>query len=186
MGVDPTKQALITIDSVAPTSSVSPLPATTMTSSFTVTMTGTDDTGGSGVGSFALYVSTDGGPFVLDESDIPAQAGTGGTYTGSITFDGAQGNTYAFYSVATDNAGNVEVPTGSAQATTTIPPQSTLTEVTGTGPYAGTASLTATLVYGSSSLAGKLVTFSFVNGGNTTSVGSATTNASGGRDPSAG
>ena len=88
-GVDPTKQALVTIDSVAPTSSVNPLPATTTTSSFTVNMSGIDDTGGSGVGSFALYVSTDGGPFVLDQSDIPAQAGSGATYTASITFAGA-------------------------------------------------------------------------------------------------
>ena len=178
-GIDPTKQALVTIDSGPPKSSVSPLPATTMTSSFTVNMTGTDDAGGSGVGSFALYVSTDGGPFVLGQADIPAQAGSGGTYTGSITFAGAQGNAYSFYSVATDNAGNVEAATAAAQATTTIPPQSTLTAVSGTGPFSGSATLTATLVYGTSPLAGKLVTFSLVSGGNTTSVGSVTTNASG-------
>ena len=66
-----------------------------------------------------------------------------------------------------------------AQATTTVPPQSTLTAVSGTGPYASTATLTATLVYGNSPVAGKLVTFSLVSADGTTSVGSATTNASG-------
>ena len=81
--------------------------------------------------------------------------------------------------MATDNAGNVEAATAAAQATTTVPPQSTLTAVSGAGPYAGTATLTATLVYGTTPLAGKLVTFSLVSGGSTTSVGSATTNASG-------
>ena len=90
-----------------------------------------------------------------------------------------RGNTYAFYSVATDNAGNVEAATAAAQATTTVPPQSTLTAISGAGPFSGTAALTATLVYGTSPLAGKLVTFSLVSGGKTTSVGSATTNASG-------
>ena len=178
-GVDPTKQALVTIDSVAPTSSVNALPTTTTTSSFTVNMTGTDDTGGSGIGSFALYVSTDGGPYVLDQADIPAQAGSGAAYTGSITFAGAQGNTYAFYCSATDNAGNVEAATAAAQATTTVPPQTTLTAVSGAGTFAGTATLSATLVYGNAPVAARLVTFSLVSGGNTTSVGSATTNASG-------
>ena len=44
-GIDPTKQALITIDSGLPTSSVSPLPAASTATSFTVNMTGADDTG---------------------------------------------------------------------------------------------------------------------------------------------
>jgi hypothetical protein len=114
-GIDPTKQALITIDSGLPTSSVSPLPAASTATSFTVNMTGADDTGGSGVGSFALFVSTDGGPFVLDQSNIPAQPGAGGTYTGSATFAGKSGDTYAFYSVATDNVGNVQpIPTAAS------------------------------------------------------------------------
>ena len=58
--------------------------------------------------------------------------------------------------MATDNAGNVEAAAAVAQATTTVPPQSTLTGIVGVGAYGGSA----TLVYGSSSLAGKLVTFS--------------------------
>ncbi len=178
-GTDPAKMALVTIDAGPPASRVNPLPPTTTASSFTVNMTGTDDTGGSGVGSFALYVSTDGGPFVLDLSDIPAQAGSDGTYTGSTTFAGAQGNTYAFYSAATDNVGNAEAAAAAAQATITVVPQSSLTAVAGAGPYAGTAALTATLVYATTPLAGKLVTFSLVSGSNTMIVGSATTNASG-------
>ena len=141
-------------------------------------MTGTDDAGGSGVGSFALYVSTDGGPFVLDQSDIPAQAGSDGTYTGSITFAGA-GEYLRVLQRGDRQRRQRRGGHRGAQATTTVPPQSTLTAVSGAGPYAGTATLTATLVYGTSPVAGKLVTFSLVIGGNTTSVGSATTNASG-------
>jgi hypothetical protein len=179
LGTDPAKEDLNTIDSGPPASTVSPLPATTTANSFTVNMTGSDDSGGSGVGSFALYVSTDGGPFVAGPSGIPAQAGSNGTFTGSTTFNSAQGHTYRFYSVAADNVGNVEAATAAAQATITVLPQSTLTAVSGAGPYAGTATLTATLVFGPTPLAGRPVTFSVVSGGTTTSVGSATTNASG-------
>ncbi len=98
-GIDPTKQALVTIDSGPPTSSVSPLPATTTSSSFTVNWSGQDDPGGSGIASYDVYVSDDGGPFTLWQSDTTAT---------SATFAGQVGHTYGFYSVATDNVGNVQ------------------------------------------------------------------------------
>ena len=60
-GVDPTKQALITIDAGPPTSSVAPLPATETTASFTVSWSGQDDPGGSGIAFYNVYVSDDGG-----------------------------------------------------------------------------------------------------------------------------
>src|SRR5207245_826855 len=51
-GVDPNKQALVTIDAGAPTSHVAALPAVTLTNAFTVNWSGTDDAGGSGIGSY--------------------------------------------------------------------------------------------------------------------------------------
>ena len=61
--------------------------------------------------SYNIYVSDDGGPFTLWQSDTTAT---------SATFTGAAGHTYGFYSVATDNVGLVQpTPTG-AQATTKI------------------------------------------------------------------
>jgi hypothetical protein len=68
---------------------------------------------GSGIRGFTIYVSDNGGPF------IPWLVNT--TLT-SATYAGQPGHSYAFYSVATDNAGNVEpTPTG-PQATTIVGP----------------------------------------------------------------
>ena len=67
--------------------------------SFTVGWTGQDDSGGSGIASYNIYVSDDGGAFRLWLTN---------TVTTSATFTGQDGHTYGFYSVATDNAGNEE------------------------------------------------------------------------------
>ena len=58
------------MDTTPPTSTVSPLPQTTTATSFTVSVTGSDPIGSngstpSGIASFAIYVSTDGGAFTL-------------------------------------------------------------------------------------------------------------------------
>ena len=108
-GVDPAKQDLNTIDAVAPTSSVAALPAFSP-ASFTVSWSGHDDPGGSGIDSFDVYVSDDGGPFTLWQHDTTAT---------SATFTGVDGHTYGFYSVAFDNAGNAQPTPSAAQATTT-------------------------------------------------------------------
>jgi RHS repeat-associated protein len=110
-GVDPAKQDLNTIDAGAPTSSVAQLPATETSAGFTVTWSGQDDPGGSGVASFDVFVSTDGGPFV------PWLTAT--TLT-QATFSGSFGHKYSFYSVAMDNVGNVEPTPSSPEATTQI------------------------------------------------------------------
>ena len=86
--------------------------------------------------------------------------------------------------MATDNVGNVQATPTAAQATTTvqlsqIQQPTSLSAVSGTGTYAGTATLTATLTAGGSPLAGKTVTFTLSNGTTLTSVGSATTDANG-------
>ncbi len=111
-GVDPTKQALVTIDGGAPSSSVNPLPTTSM-SSFTVSWTGQDDVGGSGVRFYDVYVSTDDGKTWSQwQSHTSA---TAADYSGQI------GQSYAFYSVATDNVGNVQPTPMAPQASTLVP-----------------------------------------------------------------
>jgi hypothetical protein len=119
-GTDPTKEALVTIDAVAPTSSVAALPAVSSTNAVPVNWSGGDDAGGSGVASYTVYVSDEGGPFA------PWLMMTTET---SDTYVGQDGHTYAFYSVATDNAGNVQPTPAAAQAATTVdatPPTSSV------------------------------------------------------------
>jgi hypothetical protein len=118
-GVDPAKQDLNTIDSGAPTSSVTVLPAFSA-GSFTVNWSGQDDPGGSGIATINVYVSDNGGPFTLWQNDTTAT---------SATFTGVNGHTYEFNSIAFDNAGNVQAEPMSPQATTTVdtvPPTSTV------------------------------------------------------------
>jgi hypothetical protein len=106
---------------VAPTSSVAPIPATTTSTTFTVSWHGSDGSG-PGIASYSVYVSDNGGaynPFVL------------GTTKSSAAFTGKAGHTYGFYSVATDLVGLVQATPTSAQATTTIiaPPLVTVKQV---------------------------------------------------------
>ena len=105
-----TAQLFNTIDSSPPTSSVDPLPATTTTTSFPVSWSGFDGAG-SGVASYNVFVSTDGGSFT------PFLTGTTQT---SATFTGQFGHTYGFYSVASSNVGFVQPTPTAAQATTRL------------------------------------------------------------------
>jgi uncharacterized protein (DUF2141 family) len=104
--VTPTK--VNTIDVTAPTSHVLPLAATQAATNFTVSWEGAD--AGSGIVTYDVYVSADGGPFQLWQ---------GGVSTTSATFNGAAGKTYGFYSVATDAVGNQELAPAEPDATTT-------------------------------------------------------------------
>ncbi len=92
-----------TIDTVKPTSTVNVLPINTNDTSFLVSWTGNDNTGGSALAGFTIYVSDNGGAFThWLENTILTEA----------TFVGKAGHTYAFYSRVRDNAGNTEdVPT---------------------------------------------------------------------------
>jgi hypothetical protein len=99
-----------TIDSGPPTSSVTPLPATSATS-LTVSWSGSDDPGGSGIAYYDIYVSDNNGPFTL---------WLGQTTQTSAVYTGMAGHTYGFYSVATDNVGNREATPPRAEATTTV------------------------------------------------------------------
>jgi len=106
-----TPQISNVLDPVAPTSSVSPLPATTTSPTFTVSWSGQDDAGGSGLASFNVFVSDNGGPFT------PLLTNTTQT---STTFTGQVGHTYSFFSVATDNVGNLQPLPTNPQATITV------------------------------------------------------------------
>lgn len=101
-----------TLDAVAPTSHVT-LPSSAGTD-FTVSWTGNDDNGGSGIAFYDVYVKDDNvagskfQPFVLHD-----------THTAGV-FTGISGHTYEFFSVAQDGAGNREAQPVSAQATITL------------------------------------------------------------------
>src|SRR5262249_44082144 len=93
--VDPARQALVTLDAPPPPSSVAALPVTETTASFSVSWSGSDDAGGSGVASYDVYVSDDGEASTLWQS---------ATTQTSASFPGLNHHTYAFFSVARDDA----------------------------------------------------------------------------------
>jgi hypothetical protein len=112
-------------DTTPPASGISVLPAFVAGTSFTVSWSGTDNPGGSGIATYDVYVSDNGGAFT------PFLTGT--TLT-SVTYNGQDGHTYGFYCVATDNAGNRQPAPSTAQATITVdttPPTSSITVVPG-------------------------------------------------------
>lgn len=98
--VIPTNIHTNTIDAVAPTSSITNLPDLTPDTEIAITYTGTDDTNGSGLKWYSVYVADDNGPPELYLNNFT------GTDT---TFNGVAEHTYKFYLTATDTAGNVEV-----------------------------------------------------------------------------
>ncbi|MGD8450865.1 MAG: RHS repeat-associated core domain-containing protein [Phycisphaerae bacterium] len=108
-GTDPDMEALATIDADPPTSSVVDLPPATYGTPFTVTWT-SDDGEGAGVAQYDVYLSVDGGPFGLWIS----------TPEDSASLNGQRGHSYAFYTVATDGAGNVEDVLAEADTMTVV------------------------------------------------------------------
>ncbi|HWE01419.1 MAG TPA: hypothetical protein VG326_03340 [Tepidisphaeraceae bacterium] len=94
-----------------PTSAVSDLPATENTRQFSVDWSGADYVGGLGIASFQVFVSDNGGAFTQF---------VGPTAATSSPFTGAYGHSYDFYSIATDEEGNVQPTPLAAQATTVI------------------------------------------------------------------
>jgi hypothetical protein len=107
----PTDTTTNTVDAVPPTSFVAPLPSVTASTNFTVSWSGTDDPGGSGVASYTIYYSDDGGPY---------QVWLANTTSTSAQFTGQFGHTYAFYSSAQDNAGNIETAHATPDTTTFV------------------------------------------------------------------
>ncbi|MGV3505399.1 MAG: DUF7619 domain-containing protein [Adhaeribacter sp.] len=95
----PTNTWVNTIDAVAPSSEVQAF--TVSQDTVKLSWAGQDDVNGTGVREYALYASENQGPYKLQKQSI---AGT------STAFVGTPGSTYRFYTLATDNVGNVELP----------------------------------------------------------------------------
>ena len=100
-----------TIDAVAPTSNIH----SSKVSHDTISLfwSGMDDLGGTGVRDYALFVSENGSPFTLYKRKI--------TDTTDI-FIGTAGNTYCFYTIATDSVGNDENFKNNCQYSASIVP----------------------------------------------------------------
>jgi hypothetical protein len=86
------------LDLEAPESSVDALPAETTNADITLTWSGTDGKG-SGVASYDVYVSTDGGEYIRIAEK---------TTNTTLTFAGQQGRRYRFFTQATDKVGKQE------------------------------------------------------------------------------
>ncbi len=101
-----------TVDAAPPTASMTPLPATSTAGNLDLSWSGHDGTG-SGVASYDVYESTDGGPLTLI---LPATTLT------STQVPIVAGHTYGFAVDATDNVGNRgAVPTAVQTTTSAVP-----------------------------------------------------------------
>jgi Ca2+-binding RTX toxin-like protein len=100
-----------TIDAGKPTSTVELLPTTVEDHQFLVKWSGQDEATGSALASYTVYVSKDGGAF---------KPWLQNTTLTEATFKGEAGHSYAFFSLAQDNAGNIQVIPASPQAFTRI------------------------------------------------------------------
>ena len=105
------------LDAGTPESQVVLSTNVTLNNVFTVSWAGTDNNGSSGLAGYNVYVSDDGGPFQLWLAN---------TTLTSALYTGQSGHTYNFYSIAMDNAGNVQVTPSQPQNTvfvsTNLPP----------------------------------------------------------------
>ncbi len=104
-----TPEVFNTIDSEAPESWVEPLPQELNSWEFEVKWNGNDNS--SGIKDYSIYVSMD---------DMPYRLWILHTIDTSSTFIGEPGHTYAFYSIARDNVGNMEEGPDEPDAVTTI------------------------------------------------------------------
>lgn len=87
-----------TIDALPPTSQLAPLPATSP-AAISLSWSGHDDAGGSGLRFYSLYISEDGSNYSLLRSGL--------TRTDTV-INGKPGSQYFFFVLATDTVGNTE------------------------------------------------------------------------------
>lgn len=99
-----------TVDNTAPTATINTLPGTSTSANFLVTWSGSDGAG-SGIATYDVFVSDNGGSFALWLDNTTAK---------SAKYPGINGHSYAFYVVATDNVGFVQTSSGTAQASTVV------------------------------------------------------------------
>jgi hypothetical protein len=97
-------------DTQPPSSGVVALPPTS-SAAIVLNWGGQDNAGGSGIAFYDVYVSVNSGSF---------QRWLAGTSSSAAVYQGDLGNTYAFYSVAVDVAGNREESPASPDAQTTV------------------------------------------------------------------
>jgi RHS repeat-associated protein len=97
-----------TLDAGKPTSTVKALPTNVTNPEFVVNWTGNDGNNGSALANYTIYVSDNNGEFTPWLTD---------TTLTEATYIGQTGHTYAFYSIAKDNAGNTQTLPDTAQAT---------------------------------------------------------------------
>ena len=100
-----------TLDTLAPTSAINALPASTARTTFVVRFTGADDVGGSGLAGITLSYTDNGGPLLT---------ATVANTDGSLRFTGAAGHMYAFYSQAVDHVGNTETLAATPDASISV------------------------------------------------------------------
>ncbi len=105
----PTNVWLNSIDAFGPTTSVKA--ATAAHDTITLRYSGMDDAGGTGVAGYALYYSENGSPFQLYQANLTDTV---------ATFIGTMGKIYGFFSIGTDNVGNVEQLKNSAEKTVSL------------------------------------------------------------------
>ncbi len=145
------------MDTTPPTSKVSPLPQRGSSLTFAVSVTGSDSgSPPSGVKSFDIYSSTNGGAWSL-WTTVPASNPT-------ANFTGQSNTTYTFYATATDNAGNTQTYSPQIDASTYLPdltpPVTAVDGTTGTNPSAvDSATGTFTLNLTGSDPGGGVVTY---------------------------
>lgn len=109
----PTNTWVNIADAEPPVSSVNALPASIDSTDIILTVSGNDDPGGSGIGSYELYASENGGAFIkFGES----RWGEGISFTGNPCLP------YAFFSIAKDNTGNTEAMKSAVEAQTILSP----------------------------------------------------------------
>ncbi len=187
-------QTTTQLDTQPPTSTAS-APGQSNTTTFTVSWTASDNQGGSGVAEVDLYAQAPG-----QSGYTKVASDTSGHSSGSFSYTATAGNgTYNFYTVATDQAGNVQATPSNPQTSTQVSPANTATTVaapasgaTGTAIAAGSIS---SQLSGASSGAGGTITFK-VFGPQTTApttcttggatAGTASVHGSGTYNPSAG
>lgn len=166
-----TGQSNTQVDTLAPTSRVTALPASTLNARFTMTWSGEDDPDGSGIATYDLYSSTDYGPFT--------RIITGTRFT-STTFTTHFGHTYSFYTVATDQAGNRQPTPAAAQASILVdrvrPPSVSFKVAASQGAESIT---TVNLVVTLSSASSKPVTVRYAISGGTAAAGADYTGGAG-------
>jgi len=99
------------VDGIAPTSYMTALPAAETATNFVVSWFGADDAAGSGIQNYDIYMSDNDGAYV------PLLLAT---TANSMTFSGAPGHFYGFYSLARDNGNNVEATPLAAKTSTYV------------------------------------------------------------------